>query len=153
MRIDVELKNSYGRLLKREPVFICDEVFRLKLITNYQMSQYIVVFKNGSIERTNHYSNVMEIAIPSELLKEGTLQVKITLLSFGVAVRVWEVEPIVLKTVDKGLEAFTELGALRSENADNKNKIEALTNKVSAFSLVIEELQKQIEELWRVQES
>ena len=153
MRIDVELKNSYGRLLKREPVFICDEIFKLKLITYYQMSQYIVVFKNGDMEKTNHYSNVTEIAIPSELLKEGTLQVKITLLSLGVAVKSWEVEPIVLKTVDKGLEAFTELEALRSESVDNKNKIEALTKQVSAFSLIIKKLQKQINELWEIQES
>ncbi|MDE6060708.1 MAG: hypothetical protein K2G31_04490 [Clostridia bacterium] len=153
MKIDVELKNSYGRLLKREPIFICDEVFKLKLITNYQMSQYIVVFKNSSIERTNHYSNATEIVIPSELLKEGTLQIKITLLSMGVAVKSWEVEPIILKEADKGLEAFTELEKLRSESADNKNKIEALTNQVSAFSLIIEELKKQITELWQLQES
>lgn len=152
MRIDVELLKDYGRLLKREPVFICDEIFKLNLITNYQMGEFIAVFKNGDKLVTEHYSNIKELIIPSKVLTAGTLNITVTLLSFGVAIKKWEIEPLILKEADSGLEVFSPLEEMSKQIAAQADRIEALTDTVSALSLLGADLQKQIKELWEAQE-
>lgn len=153
MRIDVELKSSYGRLLEREPVFISDEVFKLRLQTGYQLSDVIVVFKNGDANITKHYSNVNEFVIPQEVLHAGTLNVTVMLLSLGVEVKTWVIEPIVFREVNDGLSALSELEELRAQIASLTERVAELESKNEIAEEHIMELQKQVGDLWQIQES
>ncbi len=153
MKIDIELQMSYGRLLKREPVFISDEIFKLSINTAYQLSEVIVEFENGGEKVTTHHSNVTEIPIPQELKFAGVLEVKITLLALGVAVKTWHVEPIVLKEVDNCLSACAEVEELRSKLAEAEKKISYLEAQVKVIEDSRMDISRQLGDLWRIHES
>lgn len=153
MKIDVELQMSYGRLLKREPVFISDDIFKLSLNTTYQLSELIVEFDNGGKKVTTHHSYTNEILIPKEVKFAGVLEIKITLLALGVAVKTWHVEPIVLKEVDNCLSACAEVDELKSKLAEAEKKISLLEAQVKVLEDSRMDMSRQIGELWRIHES
>lgn len=153
MKIDVELQMSYGRLLKREPVFISDDIFKLSLNTSYQLSELIVEFDNGGKKITTHHSYTNEIPIPREVKFAGVLEVKITLLALGVAVKTWHVEPIVLKEVDNCLSACAEVDELKSKLTEAEKKISLLEAQVKVLEDSRMDMSRQLGELWRIHES
>lgn len=152
-KIEIELKGSYGRLLEREPVFISDDTLKLRLITFYQLSDVIVIYKNGDTKLTKHYSNVNEFAIPNEVLHAGTLEVSVTLLALGVEVKTWTIEPVVLREVNEGFKASSELEQLKKQMSCLSERVSELIEKNAIAEEQIDALQKQVDDLWQIQES
>lgn len=152
IKIEAELQRSYGRLLKREPVFISDDNFALGLITDFHLADIIVVYDNGGQTVTKHHSNINEIPIPKEILKAGVLKIKVTLLTLGVAVKSWEIEPIVLKEIDKGFEAYAEVEALKEHTREHASLIAELSEKLRYLEAETADLKQQISQLWELHE-
>lgn len=152
IKIDVELQRSNGRLLKREPVFISDDNFSLNLSTDYHLSDIIVVYANGTHIITKHHSNLNEIPVPKEMLKAGVLNVKVTLLALGVAVKSWNVEPIILKELDKGFEAYAEIEELKTQLCEKNQMIDNLLCRVKVIEENATYLQHQVAQLWELNE-
>lgn len=152
-KIEIELIGSYGRLLERAPVFITDDLFKIEIKTGYQLSDIVVEFKNGDKKITKHFSNKNELAIPPEILFAGKLEIVITLIACGVALKCFTVEPIILKEINSAFEAYSEVAELERQLAQKDEEITALKAFVGVLQESLTDLQHQVGRLWEIQES
>lgn len=153
IKIDVELQRSNGRLLKREPVFISDDSFVINLNTDYHLSDIIVEFENNGKRITKHYSNIVDILIPKEIIKAGVLNIVVTLLTMGVAIKTWNIEPIVLKESNSGFQCYAELEELKQAIDKKEQDISELIAKINILEEIATDLKLQVANLWALHEA
>lgn len=152
-KINIELIGSYGRLLEREPIFVSDDICKLNFCTGYQLANIIVEFKNGDKTITKHFSNLYELPIPQEVWHAGKLEVTVTVLSCGIAIKTFNIEPILLNEVNAGFEAYSELEAMKNLIAAQTEEISELRAEVKVLQENILDLQGNVCRLWEIAES
>lgn len=153
IKIDVELQRSNGRLLKREPVFISDDSFVINLNTDYHLSDIIVEFENNGKRITKHYSNIVDILMPKEIIKAGVLNIVVTLLAMGVAIKTWNIEPIILKECNSGFQCYAELEVLKQAIDRKEQTISELIAKINNLEEIATDLKLQVANLWALHEA
>lgn len=141
MNIAIELKNSFGRLAQREPFLICDNPTRLTFETDYVLKDAFVVLKNATATQKLRLADISDgFELPREFVTAGELNVSITLMRRGKAVKTWQVEPIVFTESDLGFTGLPEFERVLSELAvltevvkEQQSIIAELADKVAAM--------------------
>lgn len=159
MELTIKLKNSYGRLANREPFVITadtDERYLLNLDADLVLRRVTATFKMGSqVESKNYFpeiGEVKQIEIPSAFAKEGTLEVEIKVLSHGLTVATYHVEPIVFARVDTHFEGHAEIEELRKKVAEQDNRIAELLALVDGLHERLKLTETQVREIWEYEE-
>jgi len=102
----IKLILSHGRLSDREPFIIAkNETLSLTFESDYKLSDLLISLRNGETVK-QYKSSGNTFTVPSEVCKAGTLEITVTLLKAGEAVKTWNVAPIVIKEVPAGFEAY-----------------------------------------------
>ena len=107
MEIQIKLNAGSGRLLDKSPFLLADnDTPTLVFKSDIFLTDCIVEMKNGDEKEKLHIRGLSSVQLPEKLCKAGAVECVIGLMVNGIAVRKWSVEPIVLKEVDLGFEAY-----------------------------------------------
>lgn len=159
MELTIKLKNSYGRLANREPFVITtaeDERYFLNLDSDLRINNVVAVFRRGQEVVEKRYfeplGEVKQIEIPDTLVKEGVIEVEIKVLSHGLVVATYHVEPIVFARVDTHFEGHAEIEELRQKVAEQDKRIAELLALVDGLHERLKLTETQVREIWEYEE-
>ncbi len=144
-QIRLEQNQSIGRLVQNEPFYLTDEKLEIEFITDLSFV-LIADVCNGDSKRKMLVED-KQLVIPEEFICEGELQIVISLYDGGSLKSKWHCDPIYfVQTKEQGFELYGLLDQKLREIDELKTEIEALQNAVTG-------LQKQVGDLWQIQES
>lgn len=159
MELTIKLKNSYGRLANREPFVITtaeDERYFLNLDGDLRINNVVAVFRRGQEVVEKRYfeplGEVKQIEIPDVLVKEGVIEVELKVLSHGLTVATYHVEPIVFARVDTHFEGHAEIEELCQKVAEQDNRIAELLALVDGLHERLKLTETQVREIWEYEE-
>lgn len=148
----ITLSLSHGRLSDREPFVIADnDELVLNFKSTYKLDELILHMAHDSVGGGTYNCTGAAFTVPRYYLKAGVLDVMVTLVRGGQAVKTWTVEPIILKELDEGLTGHAELDEVLHSIRTLSTKItslQAATEKVlSAHANQIAALQDAVKKL------
>lgn len=140
MKIKIRLEQSLGRLINKSPFLLADEPMTLEFESDVVLADCFVEMRNGDDKIKLYEHNLREIAIPRALKKAGELFVVIGVVVKGTVVKRWSVEPIILKEIDLGFEAYAGIAAI-------VNNYEAIKQQLAEQQTTIAELRQEVSDL------
>lgn len=114
---------------------------------------YQTGYENNGKRITKHYSNIVDILIPKEIIKAGVLNIVVTLLAMGVAIKTWNIEPIILKECNSGFQCYAELEVLKQAIDRKEQTISELIAKINNLEEIATDLKLQVANLWALHEA
>lgn len=144
-QIRLEQNENVGRLVQNEPFYLTDEKLEIEFVTD---SSFVLIADvcNGDSKRKMLVDD-KHIVIPEEFICEGELQIVISLYDGGTLKTKWYCDPIfIVQTKEQGFELYGLLDKKLREIDELKSEIEALQAAITG-------LQKQVGDLWQIQES
>lgn len=149
MKIEIALKNSYGRLSNREPFLLAkDTPLALAFSSDYLLSTAIVRFENGAAKSSVRVSNLSEIAVPESCKKAGELKVSVSLLVRERVAKTWTVEPIVLAEDITGFSLHPEFEDIVARLAAVETAVKVHGESIAAVETASADAAKNIADLW-----
>ena len=159
MELTIKLKKSFGRLASREPFIITsanDEQYSLNLDADTLIKNCIAVFRRGQhsaeVRQFEPLGEVKQIRIPNEFVQEGAVECEIQVISHGVTVAKYHVEPIVFARVDTHFEGHPEIEELRQKVAEQDQRIEALLQVIDGLNERLDIAERKVNEIWTNEE-
>ena len=141
MKKEIILTTSAARLSDGEPFFVGvnDGLFLAFSSRYYLLTDLIVELKNGQ-KRGKYRIREQKLAVPSEYLFAGKLEISVALMARGEVAKEWVCTPVLLKEKESGLEGADELeetknalAALEKDFAALAAKYDVLANKFNAL--------------------
>ena len=159
MELTIKLKKSFGRLASREPFIITsanDEQYFLNLDADTLIKNCVAVFRRGQhsaeVRQFEPLGEVKQIRIPDEFVQEGAVECEIQVISHGVTVAKYHVEPIVFARVDTHFEGHPEIEELRQTIAKKDEQIAALVQSINALDARVAVAEAEIQRIWEASE-
>ena len=156
MELTIKLKKSFGRLASREPFIITsanDEQYFLNLDADTLIKKCIAVFRKGQhsveVHAEDPLGEVKQIRIPDSIVQEGAVECEIQVISHGVTVAKYHVEPIVFARVDTHFEGHPEIEELRQTIAKKDEQIAALVQSINALEARVVVNEQDIDRLYQ----
>ena len=159
MELTIKLKKSFGRLASREPFIITsanNEEYFLNLDADTLIKKCIAVFRKGQHSAEVHaeepLGEVKQIRIPDEFVQEGAVECEIQVISHGVTVAKYHVEPIVFARVDTHFEGHPEIEELRQLVKRQGELIEAQNEVIGGLETRLQLAEQKVNEIWANEE-
>lgn len=159
MELTIKLKKSFGRLASREPFIITsanDEQYFLNLDADTLIKNCVAVFRRGQhsaeVKAFEPLGEVKQIRIPDEFVQEGAVECEIQVISHGVTVAKYHVEPIVFARVDTRFEGHPEIEELRQLVKRQGELIEAQNEVIGGLEARLQLAEQKVNEIWANEE-
>ena len=129
--MEFKLALNEKKFVRIPDVLIAGEKNVIVLESNlYKLGTLGVVIKNEHKEDSYVLENRQLIDITEFCKKACKIEIKVELIMSGRTVKIWYLEPLIVREIDKGFELIPELVAMRNDIATMKKGISQLNTRI-----------------------
>lgn len=129
--MEFKLALDVKKFVRIPDVLIAGEKNVIVLESNlYKLGTLAIVIKNEHKEDSYVLENKQQIDITEFCKKACKIEIKVELIMSGRTVKIWYLEPLIVREIDKGFELIPELVAMRNDIATMKKVIAQLNTRI-----------------------